>query len=291
MVKFWTPEGASAHLREAFSWSTIRLLRQFNGGYPAPEQLVFAVLGEFNLLIEGPCLYDERRFGGVELTDEARRLLKGTTEALEKIRLNRLLLEALYWPAVARSKGCEQNIAILLRRARLLMAGKAIHGETDGEAHFTPADVVKEAIAMLADGRAIWEPEKSKFMTFACLVMRSYVDHELNKSGNKIVESMSRPLYSKDGDGSSAEDETCFSDAGAGRKACEQAAEFADIMEMFPEDSLERKFLEVIGRGKGNEKLPDVAAELGVCVKEVRKAKANVERVLIQTGYFKRRAR
>jgi hypothetical protein len=292
VVKFWTPEGVAAHLREKFSWSTLRLLKEFGGAPPAPSQLVDAVLAELNQLVEeGPCLNDTRLFSLVELTNEARSLLNRATEKVEKIRLKRLLLEAVCWPAIARSNGYVQNFTRLKRRAELLLVGKAIHGETDGEAHFTPADVAMETIARLADGRAVWQPEKSKFMTFAYLVMRSYIDHELNKSGNRIVESISRPSHLKDDAGPSVEDETRFSDTGGGRKECEQAAEFANVTEIFPEDSPERKFLEAVGRGKGNEMLPELAAELGGSARELRKARANVARALIQLNYFKRRSR
>jgi hypothetical protein len=285
--KFWTPDRALAHLREKFSWTTMRLLKEFSASaYHAPEELVSALLGELNLLIEGPCLYDKRHFADVELPDEAQRLLNGTTEELEKPRLNRLLLETLCWPAVARSNGYAQNFNILVRRARLLLAGKAIRGEIDGEAHFTPEDVAEGVIARLAEGRPLWEPERSKLMTFAWMFMRSYVDHELNRSDNKLVESISRTPRSQDDDGPPTEDETRFSDGGRGRRAAEFAAEFANLMENFPADSLERKFWEAVGRGKGNEKLPELAVALGVGVGELRKARANVERVLTQLNYF-----
>jgi hypothetical protein len=291
VFKFWTPDGVSAHLREKFSWTTVRLLKDFDNTDPAPGQLVDAVLGELNQLIDGPCLYEERLFDKARLTDEALRLLNGTSEEVEKQRLNRLLLESVCWPAVSRSNGYAQNLRLLAGRAGLLLAGKVIHGETDGEAHFTPDDVVKEVIARLTDGRAVWQPEKSKLMTFAGWVMRSYVDHELNKSGNKMVESVSRRPHSNDGSGPSDEDESRFSDTGESRKECEQAAEFADVLEIFPEGSLERDLLKAIGRGKGNEKLPELAADTGAGVKELRKAKANVARALTQLNYFKKRSR
>lgn len=291
VVKFWTPTGVLAHLREKFSWTTLQLLKDFSpDSYYAPPALVCAVRGELNLLIEGPCLYDKRLFAQVKLEGEVQRLLNGMTEELEKLRLNRLLVEAACWPALARSNGYAQNLSLLVRRASLLMAGKIIRGEINGEAHFTPADAVSEVLSRLAAGRPLWKSEKSSLMTFACVVMRSYVDHELNKSSNKLGESLSRPLRAKD-DGSSAEAESRLSDGGRAVRAAEFAAEFASLMEKFPVDSLERKLCEAVGRSKGNEKHPELAAALGVGVVELRRARARVERVLTQLNYFKRRSR
>jgi len=295
VIKFWTPDGVAAHLCEKFSWSTLRLLKEFDGNPPAPEHLVHALLNEFTLLMEGPCLYDERLYADVELTDEALRLLNGTTDELEKPRLNRLLLEAVCQPFIAQSNGYAQNSKRLMQKARRLVARKVICGETNREAYFTAADVMGEALAKLAGSKAgskaAWQPERANFITFNDLVMRSHVDHEVNKSGNKLVESINRSAHLNGDEGSSLGDETRFSDGGRAHKQCVQAAEFANVMEMFPEDSLERRLLEAVGWGRGDEKLPEWAATLGVNVKEVKKAQANVARALTQVNYFKRRSR
>lgn len=288
IFRLWDPADAvTVKLRQKFSWSTRQQMNEYDGTPPPSEQLVCAVLGEFNQLLEGPCIYDERLFVGVELTDEALRLIRGVLESVEKIRLNRILLESVCYPSIARSAGYMQNLNTLEGWARFLLAGKEIHGEINGEAHFTPMDVALEAISQLADGRPLWEPERSKFLTFARLIMRRFVSHELEKSENKMAERLSLPM-SPDKDSALISDHEGNSfDPGGDRRAHAADAEYMNIMERFHPDSVEHKVLEVFYVGKGNERPKEIAEMLGISIKEVKKAKDNVMEMLVQVNYFR----
>jgi DNA-directed RNA polymerase specialized sigma24 family protein len=287
VCRFWDPRDAvSAHLRHKFSWATRQQMNEYDGTPPPPEELVCAVLRDFNQWLIGPsCFYDERLFAGVELTDEATGLLNGVLERVEEIRLNRILLEAACSPAIAHSNGFTQNLNSLERWAGFLLIGKAIRGEINGEAHFRPLDVALEAIAHLADGKAVWQPEKSKFLTFACLVMRSIVSHKLDKLDNTRTERIGQPPPRNDDDSPRDEDER-LSDSGRGAKMFMADAEYVNIMELFYEGSPEREVLEVFNRGKGDERPGEIAAELGMSVREVKKCIANIMEMLTKLNYF-----
>lgn len=284
VLRFWDPKNTvEAHLRQTFSWSTRQQMNEYDGTPPPPEQLIGAVLGEFNQLIEGPCLYEERLFADIKLADDALIHCPRMIEPVEKIRHNRILLEEVCWPYIARSNGFTQNLNRLVSWAGFLLGGKTVRGEENGEAYFTPLDVALEAITRLAEGRAVWLPQKSKFLTFAYHVMRSIVSHELEKSENKTIR-IGQSLPQND-DASTREDETQIPDPGRDGMANVINAEYMNIMERFPEDSLERKVLEVVYCGKGDERPGEIGAILGVSASEVTKAKKNVKEVLAQVNY------
>jgi RNA polymerase sigma factor (sigma-70 family) len=278
VLKFWDPKNTvEAHLRQTFSWSTRQQMNEYDGTPPPPEQLIGAVLGEFNQLIEGPCLYEERLFADIKLADDALIHCSRMIEPVEKIRHNRILLEEVCWPYIARSNGFTQNLNRLVSGARAILVGKIFRGD------LFPLDVAMEAITHLADGRAVWQPQKSRFLTFANLVMRSIVSHELEKSENKTIR-IGQSLSQND-DVSTREDETQIPDPGRDGMANVINAEYMNIMERFPEDSLERKVLEVVYCGRGDERPGEIGAILGVSASEVTKAKKNVKEVLAQLSY------
>ncbi|MEW5744405.1 MAG: LptE family protein [Nitrospirota bacterium] len=67
------------------------------------ERLKTALANELNQVVQGLSLYDEERFAHLQLSAEARRLVEQQPTGIERMRLNRLLLEEAYPAELARS--------------------------------------------------------------------------------------------------------------------------------------------------------------------------------------------
>jgi hypothetical protein len=95
-------EPLAGYLRGRFEAATLETIDAYGGGAPS-DQLMGALIEEFNRILSDDGLYDQDRFAGITLPDAAQRLLAaGATGPLLK-RLNRLLLEAAYPELIALS--------------------------------------------------------------------------------------------------------------------------------------------------------------------------------------------
>ena len=92
----------SKYLHGEFSTSTQELLDEYDGSSPPSEAFRKALVGELNLLLKGPSLYDSQRFTQIKLTGKIQRLMKQNLQEEDLIRLNRLLLEVVYLQEIAR---------------------------------------------------------------------------------------------------------------------------------------------------------------------------------------------
>ena len=102
---FKTPQDTpSAFLRAQFSPDIQHLLDQYDGASPPSHQLVQALAGALDALLQGASLYDPQRFAGVAVSSEIQKLLLANPQGQNLIRLNRLLLEAAYPRELARSE-------------------------------------------------------------------------------------------------------------------------------------------------------------------------------------------
>jgi phage tail-like protein len=106
----------SKYLYDRLSPGTLRLLGGLDGtGQPLPA-LGRALTADLNELLRGRSFYDPRRFAGVALSAEVRRLLGKKPTGSLRVRLNRLLLEAAY-PQVF--VPLPRTVAGLVNRARV----------------------------------------------------------------------------------------------------------------------------------------------------------------------------
>lgn len=83
-------------LRRQFSSNAQRLLDEYDGTDHPSEVLQKALLDEMNRQLQGPYLFDKRRFKGVSLTRETRKLARQNPQGKDLIYLNRVLLEQAY---------------------------------------------------------------------------------------------------------------------------------------------------------------------------------------------------
>jgi hypothetical protein len=75
--------------------------------YPADE-LKAPLSKELNSLIENKNIFDEKRFAGIKLSDEALRLIRQNAQGFNLERLNRMLLEEAYPGELAKTAGNRQ---------------------------------------------------------------------------------------------------------------------------------------------------------------------------------------
>jgi hypothetical protein len=115
----------SRYLISQFDPATRRLLEQYTppnlpdselaanwvidaSGMAAPPNkpdslLLKALVDELNRLLQGPLLYDEERFKGIQLPKKARNLIEKNSSVGSLIRLNRMLIDAAYPLATGRN--------------------------------------------------------------------------------------------------------------------------------------------------------------------------------------------
>ncbi len=86
------PNGVSQHLRDRLN---PKVRKQLSSAEPASRKLEATLIGELNKILKGASIYDEVHFQGVELSPEARRLIKNS-RAKDCTRLNKLLLKDAY---------------------------------------------------------------------------------------------------------------------------------------------------------------------------------------------------
>lgn len=94
----------SQYLREQFSAGVLRKIDAYSPFDYSLKELRPAMANELNNLIQNRDLYDEKRFAGTKLSDEALRLISRSSEGFNRVRLNRILLEEAYPDELAKAK-------------------------------------------------------------------------------------------------------------------------------------------------------------------------------------------
>ncbi len=94
--KHWLAE----YLLSRWSEETRTLLADYAGG--RDTDLKEALVRDFNAVILGPSIYDEKRFGDIDLRDQTKDLILRNPEGEELARLNRLLMEDAFPKELAR---------------------------------------------------------------------------------------------------------------------------------------------------------------------------------------------
>jgi neurotransmitter:Na+ symporter, NSS family len=87
----------SQHLKQGFAPETIEMLAAYpDPNQPIPRELKTALAAELSQAIEGPYLFDKKRFDSVRLSDDTNALLDPEAEGRDLIRINRYLLQDVY---------------------------------------------------------------------------------------------------------------------------------------------------------------------------------------------------
>lgn len=117
------PDSLSEHLRNSFSPATRSLLDAFPPSESVPEALKAALVTEFNRIIHGQCVYDQKTFAGVKLRSETNHILAQKPEGQERVRLNRFLLAEAYPSEISRTlRWTLRDIVLALRDQNALKA-------------------------------------------------------------------------------------------------------------------------------------------------------------------------
>jgi len=115
----------SRHLLSQLDPATRRLLEQYippnlpdselgahwvtdaSGNYGPPNSpgpaLLKALVNDLNRLLQGPLLYDEERFKGIQLSEKAKNLIEKRPSGESLVRLNRILMDDAYPNATGRN--------------------------------------------------------------------------------------------------------------------------------------------------------------------------------------------
>ncbi len=91
------------YLRDNFAPATIALLDAYSGEGAPSAELQDALLHELNIQVQSDALYSNERFAGINLPEEAQRLINNEAQGQARIRLNRLLFESAYPAALLAS--------------------------------------------------------------------------------------------------------------------------------------------------------------------------------------------
>lgn len=86
----------SQYLRQEFPPDLIRQIDAYNLFDYSANALKTTLTTELNVLIQNKYIFDKERFAYVELSDNARQLISQDPQGLDRMRLNRMLLEEAY---------------------------------------------------------------------------------------------------------------------------------------------------------------------------------------------------
>lgn len=86
----------SLYIRERLSPDTRQLLSRDSVSKESADKAKNALINDLNEILQGIGIYDENRFAHIALSREAKELIKQNPAGIERLRLNRLLLEAAY---------------------------------------------------------------------------------------------------------------------------------------------------------------------------------------------------
>jgi hypothetical protein len=100
--KLKTPsDPLSKYLRSRLSEPTNKLLEQYQSSQQPSQELKELLVDEFNILINGTSLYEDKRFTNVQLTKDTQELIGQIIQGPGLLRLNRMLLEDAYPQEIA----------------------------------------------------------------------------------------------------------------------------------------------------------------------------------------------
>lgn len=103
IFKLYKPEDpVSLYLREQLSPNTRQMLHEYVESKVSHDKIKPILVDELNTVMQGISIFDEKRFAHIALTEETKKLAKQNTGGLERMRLNRLLLEEAYPDEIAR---------------------------------------------------------------------------------------------------------------------------------------------------------------------------------------------
>jgi hypothetical protein len=91
-----SPDPLSLYIRNGLAASTQKLLHKYKPGNPVSLALRKALVSGLNQLLNGPSLYDKKRFARAHLTAATKALLARNPSGADLLRLNRMLLEDAY---------------------------------------------------------------------------------------------------------------------------------------------------------------------------------------------------
>lgn len=103
IFKLYKPEDpVSLYLREQLSPNTRQMLHEYIESKVSHDKIKPVLVDELNTVMQGISIFDEKRFAHIALTEETKKLVKQNPGGLERMRLNRLLLEEAYPDEIAR---------------------------------------------------------------------------------------------------------------------------------------------------------------------------------------------
>ncbi|WP_333655717.1 LptE family protein [Dissulfurispira sp.] len=103
IVKLYEPEDpVSLYLRGQLSPSTRQMLHEYAESKVSQDKIKPVLVDELNTVIQGISIFDEKRFAHIALTEETKNLIKQNPGGLERMRLNRLLMEEAYPDEIAK---------------------------------------------------------------------------------------------------------------------------------------------------------------------------------------------
>jgi hypothetical protein len=144
----------SRFLREQFAIGTQCLLDSYAGRDPGTD-LQDQLVPEFNLVLQGPPLYEQDLFSGVRLAPDTRKLLAEDPEGEDPIRLNRLLLEDAYPAEIATVRAPARSVQrVLIRDLNRVIRGPALY-DAKLFSHVTLAATTQKLLAGKPNGGAL----------------------------------------------------------------------------------------------------------------------------------------
>ncbi len=103
IVKLYEPEDpVSLYLRGQLSPSTRQMLHEYAESKVSQDKIKPVLVDELNTVMQGISIFDEKRFAHIALTEETKNLIKQNPGGLERMRLNRLLMEEAYPDEIAK---------------------------------------------------------------------------------------------------------------------------------------------------------------------------------------------
>jgi hypothetical protein len=98
----------SQYLRDQFSPDLERQIDAYSEFDYAAKALKTALANELNNIIQNRDIFDEKRFAHIMLSDETMRLIRQNTQGVNRVRLNRILLDEAYPDELAKTAGNSQ---------------------------------------------------------------------------------------------------------------------------------------------------------------------------------------
>ncbi len=103
IFKLYKPEDpVSLYLLGQMSPSTRQMLHEYAESKVPQDKIKPVLVEELNTVMQGISIFDEKRFAHITLTEETKKLIKQNPGGLERMRLNRLLMEEAYPDEIAK---------------------------------------------------------------------------------------------------------------------------------------------------------------------------------------------